>query len=416
LRVIDGLGHPPGYADTTLSVSAGNQWQDPTLEEDKLTKTVAGLFAGIGGLEVGLARSGWKTGLLCEIDPAATAVLRTRMPGVELRSDVRKLRGLPRDIDLVAAGFPCQDLSQAGRTKGITGSQSGLVGEVFRLIKRKNGPRWLLLENVPFMLQLDRGAAMKHLTETLSGFGYRWAYRVVDARAFGLPQRRHRVLMIASRSEDPRPVLFGEDAGAPVQPAYNDYPCGFYWTEGTRGLGWAVDAVPTIKGGSALGIPSPPAVWLKSGEVVTPGIIAVERLQGFDPGWTEPALAVPGVRKGQRWKLVGNAVSTRMSEWLGSRLDTTSTDMADSVSMAGATRWPQAAWGDASGTYEVGVSMWPVHDPYEHLEGFLEDAQPLSARAAAGFLRRTEAGSLRFVPGFLADVEAHRAKMSAETA
>jgi DNA (cytosine-5)-methyltransferase 1 len=378
-----------------------------------LTKTAAGLFAGIGGLEVGLARSGWETGLLCEIDPAASAVLRARMPGVDLRSDVRKLRGLPRDIDLVAAGFPCQDLSQAGRTKGITGSQSGLVDEVFRLIKRKDGPRWLLLENVPFMLQLDRGAAMKHLTETLSGFGYRWAYRVVDARAFGLPQRRHRVLMLASRTEDPRPVLFGQDAGAPAQPDHGDYPCGFYWTEGTRGLGWAVDAVPTIKGGSALGIPSQPAVWLKSGEIVTPGIVDAERLQGFEPGWTEPALEVAGVRKGQRWKLVGNAVSTRMSEWLGSRLDTATSHSADSIPMAESAKWPQAAWGDANGTYEVKVSMWPVRDPYEHLEGFLEGATPLSARAAAGFLRRAEAGSLRFVPEFLADVESHLARMTA---
>lgn len=112
------------------------------------------------------------------------------MPGVDLRSDVRKLRGLPRDIDLVAAGFPYQDLSQAGRAKGITGSQSGLVGEVFRLIKRKDGPRWLLLKNVPFMLQLERGAATRHLTETLNEYDYRWPYRVVDARAFGLPQLR----------------------------------------------------------------------------------------------------------------------------------------------------------------------------------------------------------------------------------
>src|SRR6202044_1167011 len=102
----------------------------------------------------------------------------------------------------------------------------------------------------PFMLQLDRGKAMRHLTEMLGALGYRWAYRVVDARAFGLPQRRHRVLMLASRSEDPRPVLFGQDAGAPAEPEGIDYPCGFYWTEGIRGLGWAIDAVPTIKGGS----------------------------------------------------------------------------------------------------------------------------------------------------------------------
>lgn len=376
-----------------------------------------GLFAGIGGLEVGLGKAGWQTVLLCENAPAAQAVLRHQMPDADLRVDVRKLRALPRDVDLVAAGFPCQDLSQAGRTRGIAGANSGLVGEVFRLVKRRNGPRWLLLENVPFMLQLDRGAAMRYLTETLTEYKYRWAYRVVDARAFGLPQRRHRVLMLASRSEDPRPVLFGQDAGQTDALPFTDYPCGFYWTEGVRGLGWAVDAVPTIKGGSTLGIPSPPAVWLKSGDIVTPGIADAERLQGFEAGWTEPALAVPGHRPGQRWKLVGNAVSTRMSEWLGSRLDTSAgQSWADSTPLGPTDRWPRAAWGDAGGTYAVDVSMWPVRDPYEHLEGFLQHTRPLSARAAAGFLRRASSGSLRFAPGFLGDVEAHRARMSAAAA
>lgn len=378
-----------------------------------MSKAAVGLFAGIGGLEVGLTRSGWDTALLCEIDPAAQAVLRHRMPDVELRDNVVKLRGLPEGVDLVAAGFPCQDLSQAGRTRGIAGANSGLVGEVFRLIKRKRGPRWLLLENVPFMLQLDRGAAMRHLTETLSDYKYRWAYRVVDARAFGLPQRRHRVLMLASRSEDPRPVLFGQDAGQPEALQSVDYPCGFYWTEGIRGLGWAVDAVPTIKGGSGLGIASPPAIWLKSGEIVTPGIQDAERLQGFELGWTEPALEIPGVREGQRWKLVGNAVSTRMSEWVGSRLDTAAGESwADSTPLKPADRWPFAAWGDDTGTFAVDASVWPVREPYEHLEGYLQNTKLLSARAADGFLRRARSGSLRFVPGFLEDVEAHAARMS----
>jgi DNA (cytosine-5)-methyltransferase 1 len=379
-----------------------------------LSKRAAGLFAGIGGLEVGLGKSGWETELLCEIFPAAQAVLESRMPGVDLRSDVKKIRGLPAGVDLVAAGFPCQDLSQAGRTRGIEGANSGLVGEVFRLVKRKKGPRWLLLENVPFMLQLDRGAAMRHLTETLTEYKYRWAYRVVDARAFGLPQRRHRVLMLASRSEDPRPVLFGQDTGAPPDDpqAYEDYPCGFYWTEGLRGLGWAVDAVPTIKGGSTLGIASPPAVWLKTGDIVTPGIRGAERLQGFDPGWTEPALEV-SLREGDRWKLVGNAVSTRMSEWLGTRLDTSDGDSwATSAPLEPGDRWPTAAWGDTSGTFAVDVSMWPVREHYEHLEGFLEDSKLLSARAAEGFLRRARESCLRFVPGFLEDVAAHAARMS----
>jgi DNA (cytosine-5)-methyltransferase 1 len=88
------------------------------------------------------------------------------------------------------------------------------MGHVFRLLDGAPArPRWLLLENVSFMLQLDRGEAMRWLTSALEERGYTWAYRVVDTRSFGLPQRRQRVLLLASQTEDPRPVLLNQDAG-----------------------------------------------------------------------------------------------------------------------------------------------------------------------------------------------------------
>ncbi len=372
---------------------------------------MVGLFAGIGGLELGLSAHGWRTELLCEIDPGAQAVLAARFPEVELHADVTRLRSLPSGTDLVAAGFPCQDLSQAGRTAGITGARSGLVDQVFRLVRRKRGPRWLLIENVPFMLQLDRGQAMRHITAALEELGYTWAYRVVDARAFGLPQRRQRVLMLASRTEDPRPVLFGTDAGPRMIGDADVDPCGFYWTEGVRGLGWAVNAVPTLKGGSGLGIASPPAVRLPSGEIVTPGLADAERLQGFSPGWTDAALAAPGVRQGHRWKLVGNAVSVRMASWAGARLADPVVHVVPDELPLPSHRWPAAAWGHAGTVHRVAVSTWPVHEPYEDLRWFLEDARLLSARATAGFLRRAARGNLRFPPGFLGDVENHLLRM-----
>ncbi|MVU79663.1 DNA (cytosine-5-)-methyltransferase [Nocardia sp. ET3-3] len=372
---------------------------------------MVGLFAGIGGLELGLAAHGWRSELLCEIDSGAQAVLRAHFPDVPLHSDVTKLRALPSGTELVAAGFPCQDLSQAGRTAGITGPRSGLVDEVFRLVKRKKGPRWLLIENVPFMLQLGSGAAMRHITDALSELGYTWAYRVVDARAFGLPQRRERVLMLASRTEDPRPILFGTDAGPREMGDPSNHPCGFYWTEGNRGLGWAVNAVPTLKGGSGLGIASPPAVRLPSGELVTPGITDGERLQGFDRDWTTPALTVPGIRHGHRWKLVGNAVSVRMASWIAERVTNPSDDPVPDGEPLTRRSWPTAAWGHRGTVQRVPVSTWPVHAPYEDLRWFLDDSRLLSARATAGFLRRTAMGSLRFPEGFLDDVENHLERM-----
>jgi DNA (cytosine-5)-methyltransferase 1 len=161
-----------------------------------------------------------------------------RSPGVPLVPDVRSIRSLP-SVDLLAAGFPCQDLSQAGMTAGINGAKSGLVDEVFRLLSshRRQSPTWLLIENVSFMLHLEGGRAMAHLAETLSGLGFRWAYRVVDTRAFGLPQPRQRVIMLASRSEDPAPVLLGEEAPSNEQTDPTGRACGFYWTEKYQAAG-----------------------------------------------------------------------------------------------------------------------------------------------------------------------------------
>src|SRR5690606_7310153 len=109
-----------------------------------------GLFAGIGGIELGFKRAGHETSLVCEIDEVARAVLRARMPDVAQHDDICTLNALPKGTEMVVGGFPCQDLSQAGRTRGIAGSRSGLVGEVFRLLRKTPVP-WVVLENVPFM-------------------------------------------------------------------------------------------------------------------------------------------------------------------------------------------------------------------------------------------------------------------------
>lgn len=382
------------------------------------TLSSIGLFAGIGGIEYGLEKAGFATRLLCEIDGSAQSVLRQRFPEAPIEADVRTLKALPR-VDLLAAGFPCQDLSQAGRTAGIGGTQSGLVDEIFRLVaKPRSSPSWLLLENVSFMLRLGRGAAMEHLATRLEELGFTWAYRVVDSRAFGVPQRRQRVILLASRTEDPRPVLFGEDIGEQARDPDHASAFGFYWTEGRGGLGWAVDAVPTLKGGSTIGIASPPAIWrVTDGMVFTPDIRDAERMQGFPADWTA---AVGSDRRalGKRWKLVGNAVTTSVAEWVGRALLSTVTSgrSMNGQVLARGSSWPVAAWGNAKGRQAMDVSMFPSGLVHPSLSEFLQhEGAPLSARATTGFLQRARAGSLRFRPGFLEALDAHRSYMLSST-
>lgn len=381
------------------------------------TFSVAGLFAGIGGIELGLAEHGGRAELLCEFWEPARRVLGEQFPGVELADDVRDLRRLPK-VDLVTAGFPCTDLSQAGRTSGIGGEASGLVSEVFRLIKRPRPPM-LVLENVRNMLVLDNGHAMRYLVDELEALGYRWAYRLVDSRFTGVPQRRQRVIFLASRTIDPRGVLFADEAGEPPESRYADDAFGFYWTEGLRGLGWARDAIPTLKGGSTIGIPSPPAIWNPSAasgrRVVVPAVEESDLLQGFPRDWT--AAADDGTRRrGSRWKLTGNAVTVGVSDWLGSRLREPDDPILDGSPVTPGQRWPTAAFGAKGKVWAVDVSLWPTLEQYQHLRNVvdLDDAQPLSARAAAGFLDRARRGNLRFADGFLDDVEEHAELMAEE--
>jgi DNA (cytosine-5)-methyltransferase 1 len=375
---------------------------------------VGALFAGIGGLELGLHEAGHRTIMTCEIWEPAVAVLNARLVGVPNHLDIGTLGSLPSEIDLLTAGFPCQDLSQAGTTAGIGGGRSGLVDHVYRLLDRRRVPV-VVLENVSFMLQLDRGAAMNSLTGAFEERGYRWAYRTVNSLSF-LPQRRERVFLVASACDlDPESVLFADDV-RPKLPAteLTRRAHGFYWTEGIRGLGWAPDAVPTLKNGSTVGIPSPPAILLPSGHVIKPDIRDAERLQGFPEDWTKPAESVG--RASLRWSLVGNAVTVPVAAWLGRRLSQPGLYFGDlDMPWPEKTAWPRAARYDGTRRIAVNIGAHPVWVKRPALHRFLRyEGTPLSAKATAGFLSRTATSSLRFVPGFLDAVRLHLRRIAAQ--
>ena len=376
-------------------------------------REVVGLFSGIGGFELGLAAHGFETGLVCDVNPESRAVLGARFPGATVVDDVRAMDALPPGAGVLTAGFPCQDLSTSGAKAGIDGERSGLVSHVFRLLARRPVD-WVILENVPNILKLAKGAGMDVVVSGFERLGYRWAYRTVDSINFGLPQRRRRVFLVATLSGDPREVLLADDAASASVGFDPGHPVGFYWTEGRYGASLVGNGVPTIKGGSSLGIPSPPAILMPDGSVGTPDIRDIERLQGFGEGWTEPAA---GMSKGMRWKLVGNAVSVPVTEWIGGRLASPATYDASGDAPLDARRWPSAGWNVGDGRHASAVGESPLGSPRPGIAEFLaHPLRPLSAKAAAGFVARVNESRARYPVEFAEAMRAYAAAAGHQSA
>lgn len=377
---------------------------------------VVSLFSGVGGLDLGLERAGAEIVEMCESWEPARRVLRERFAVADIADDVRNY--MPeQSYDLLTAGFPCVDISHAGKQAGIFGSQSGLVADAFR-IAAATKPEWILLENVPNLLRLGRGVGIRYIIDSLEQLGYSWAYRVLDSRAFGVPQRRNRVVVLASLHHDPANALLGENVEASSDSAPVPMQAsGFYWTEGRRGVGLVPEAIPTLKGGSTLGLPSAPAIWVPSAPLgrrfVLPSIEDAEELQGFERGWTSVA-DVEGERS-VRWKLTGNAVTVGLAHWVGTRIIAADEEVADRAGYSAAPfddrrPWPDAAFGaPEQEIYAADVSRMPVQWRGKRLHEVInaETLQPLSYRATKGFLSRVEESGITLGEDFLKDLEAH---------
>jgi DNA (cytosine-5)-methyltransferase 1 len=373
---------------------------------------VCGLFSGIGGFEAGLSKAGFETVLLCENDVSARAVLKRRFADVRLIGDIADLKSLP-NCDLVTAGWPCQDLSQAGQTSGLDGRNSVLVREIFRLLHAtKRKPQFLLLENVAFALYLHNGRAIRHVVEQLENQGYCWAYRILDTREFGVPQRRRRIFILAARDVDPAAILFNESEPELGEPWSKPELVGFYWTEGNRGIGWTPEGVPPLKGGSGLSIPSPPAVWnRRDGSFISPGIVDAERLQGFPANWTEPAGNV-GQHSRLRWRLVGNAVSVPVARWLGRRIASSQfarSDFDGYKEVLNGRGHNAACGGPGRDARQIQFTIeGPSRPRRVPMSMFgLKEPEPLSLRAASGFLRRFLESSLTKDTQFVLDLKTY---------
>jgi site-specific DNA-cytosine methylase len=158
-------------------------------------------FAGIEGFGYGAERAGFRVVAQIENDPKCRRVLRHHYPDALLLGDIREVdpAELPH-ADVVCGGFPCQDLSVAGRRAGLAGERSGLFFEFMRLVADIR-PDWVVIENVPGLLSSNGGRDMAVVLDSLEDLGYILDCDILDAQNFGVAQRRRRVFLVCQHVE-----------------------------------------------------------------------------------------------------------------------------------------------------------------------------------------------------------------------
>lgn len=286
---------------------------------------VASFFSGIGGIDLGLERAGMNVKFQCEILSFGQSVLKKHWPNIQLEKDITKVTGndIP-DVDVFAGGFPCQDLSLAnqGKRKGLEGSRSGLFYKYAELIKEKR-PRWVFIENVPGLLNSAQGGDFKIVLSTLDELGYCVAWRVLDAKFFGTPQRRRRTYIVASLGTTGAIEVLFERGTNPIAnsksnrtrnftSAGNDesLPESNLFSIQHAGIGRRASAGPQGKG------------YRNDGETYTldsrGSSDAVCKTDA--PFGVRGSSGVSKTMDGNRWRAIGNAVCVPVIEWISARI------------------------------------------------------------------------------------------------
>jgi len=256
---------------------------------------------------------------------------RTHTDCVDTR-DIRTVKAeeIP-DHDLLTAGFPCQSFSIAGKRKGFDDTRGTLFFDIARILKAKN-PRLLFLENVKGLLSHDSGSTFKTIISTLTELGYDLQWQVLNSKNFGVPQNRERVFIIGHIRGTSRPQVFPIG----VRNEQNEikrlgHMEGFRRYNQTYDETGVVEALDTSGGGGhqpcvisktvrAGGRKSPHGSKQNWDSYEVGGRIRrltpteCERLQGFPDGWTE------GVSDTQRYKCLGNAVTTNVVTAIGKEI------------------------------------------------------------------------------------------------
>ena len=295
------------------------------------------LFAGIGGFRVGLEAHGHECVGSCEIDKYARKIYGKNFGHEPEYKDVRDID--PKDIqdfDILCAGFPCQSFSIVGNRMGFEDKRGNLFFEIIRLAKEKR-PSILLLENVKGLLSHEKGETFRIMLQTLDECGYDVSWQLLNSRYF-VPQSRERVYIIANlrgssgrkilplgkvskRNDKSRKELYAEDECSSTLTAT-------YWKGYGGGRPMIKESKPVqmnyrsnVNSNMKERVQDRDETWTLTSNsndfTITDGDrvrkltpIECERLQGFADDWTK------GVSDTQRWKCLGNAVTTNVVEYI----------------------------------------------------------------------------------------------------
>lgn len=293
---------------------------------------------------------GFQAAFLSEIDPFARAVLTYRFPTAPLHDDFTTIdRGDYAAVDVLVGGTPCQSFSVAGRGGGLDDDRGRLTLEFGSLANRLR-PCWIVWENVPGVLSAEGGRAFGAFLGTLAHFGYGFAYRVLDAQGFGVPQRRRRVFVVAHLG-DWRPaaaVLFEPgcggggsfSSGSAWKAASSTRPFGadargatssiviaksepvIAFSAGNsaqaRSIAETIECTPPLRAGAS-GTNQVPTI-VKDGRVRKLTPLECERLQGFPDGWTDVIFRGKPAADAHRYRALGNSMAVPVMRWIGRRM------------------------------------------------------------------------------------------------
>ena len=260
---------------------------------------VGSIFAGVGGFDLGFQRAGGTIKWQIEIDKQCQGVLTKHFPCTQIISDIKQVTDGLKDVDVVTAGFPCQDASVIqsirDRWSGINGERTGLFWEVARLADRYRW-QWLVLENVKGLLSVDQGESFRQVIRALDELGYVGEWRVLDGAAFGLPMRREHLVIAAHNSRDFGNISQPGAATSLLADPEDWNTSRQQLPQGTR-QAWTENSHP-IAG--------------QHYRKLTPE--ECEMALGFPEGWTE------GQSNRVRYKQMGNAVAVPVAEWVANRI------------------------------------------------------------------------------------------------